>query len=177
MGGALNIFAIGFASCYVAVATHVTLNSLYACLFACNLVARARVGIGAMFLLTAIANFVQHLTLGDFGCQFVAKLAIITFHFQMLIAEAFQMYRVSVIGGGNHWFLVMAVLLLLFRAFTMVSDLVLSMSYSAHSGGCIFVQDQYSGILYVTMDAIVELFITITITVALVHHTSHLVPL
>ncbi|KAI0221434.1 hypothetical protein L0F63_001922 [Massospora cicadina] len=59
MGDAVSIIAIGFAGYFVAVAAHITFNSLYACLFVSNLVVRARVGIGAMFLLSAIANFVQ----------------------------------------------------------------------------------------------------------------------
>ncbi|KAJ9084306.1 hypothetical protein DSO57_1025818 [Entomophthora muscae] len=170
----LRTFAIGFAGCYIAIATHVTFNSLYTCIFSSSVIARARVGIGAMFLLTSLANFLQYLPIGDLGCLFTAKLSIASFHIQMLSGEAFQMYRISVIAGSNRIFASLAIPLLILRATVMVSDVVVSTSYADSQDSCVFVQELYSGVVHVAMDAIVELFITTAISMALFQHTQDL---
>ncbi|KAI9298647.1 hypothetical protein K502DRAFT_286212 [Neoconidiobolus thromboides FSU 785] len=170
----VSIFAIGFAGCFVAIATHITFNSLYSCIFINNRITRSRLLISSFFWLTSIANFVQYLKLGSFGCVFAAKFSVVTFHLQMLSGETFQIYRISVITGRNKLFLAFSVGLIVMRALVAISDLVLSTSAPKEDGTCVFIQELYSGTIHVAMDAIVELFITTAITIALFQHTREL---
>ncbi|KAJ9080104.1 hypothetical protein DSO57_1028530 [Entomophthora muscae] len=174
---ALDIFAIGFAGCFVAVSAHITFSSLYSCLFTSSTIVKARVVIGGLFLSTALANFVQYLPWTTYGCVVVTKLSIVSFHLQMMSGEGFQMYRISVISqnnpNGNRLFISSCILLLILRSLAMIFDFILSTSH-AEDDQCVFEQEMYTGIVHLGLDAVIEFFITFAISMALYHHTREI---
>jgi hypothetical protein len=172
---------VGLKGAFIAVALDTTLRCLYKGFYEGTLISRARITVGCCFLATSITNFLLKLPLGS-GCGLNARISIVVFHVAMVLGESLQMYRISIITNNNKWFVSLATILMLLRSGIGIADMILS------NGGvslapdetfqhCIFNQNQFTGITYVGMDAMIELFITTAITSVLFLHTRELIML